>query len=122
MTGSSFIGEANQLSQHTHAHPYAPFLLFLLLQSRVVPDFLVQTGDKTGTGAGGESFFGGAYAPLPSHGIFVFLMLSNGWRPREQNSSRMRFIRVYDLRIVGSLRWRIAARRTQMIHNSSSPS
>ena len=26
----------------------------------VVPDFLVQTGDKTGTGAGGESFFGGA--------------------------------------------------------------
>ncbi|KAI0299276.1 cyclophilin-like domain-containing protein [Russula brevipes] len=25
---------------------------------RVVPDFLVQTGDKTGSGAGGESFFG----------------------------------------------------------------
>jgi len=25
---------------------------------RVVPDFLVQTGDKTGTGSGGESFFG----------------------------------------------------------------
>jgi len=25
---------------------------------RVVPDFLVQTGDKTGTGGGGESFFG----------------------------------------------------------------
>ncbi|KAH9992733.1 cyclophilin-like domain-containing protein [Russula compacta] len=25
---------------------------------RVVPDFLVQTGDRTGTGAGGESFFG----------------------------------------------------------------
>ncbi|KAI0031442.1 cyclophilin-like protein [Vararia minispora EC-137] len=25
---------------------------------RVVPDFLVQTGDRTGTGSGGESFFG----------------------------------------------------------------
>ncbi|KAI0313196.1 cyclophilin-like domain-containing protein [Amylostereum chailletii] len=25
---------------------------------RVVPDFLVQTGDRTGTGAGGESFYG----------------------------------------------------------------
>jgi len=25
---------------------------------RVVPNFLVQTGDRTGTGAGGESFFG----------------------------------------------------------------
>ncbi|KAI1796748.1 cyclophilin-like protein [Ganoderma leucocontextum] len=25
---------------------------------RVVPDFLVQTGDRTGTGGGGESFFG----------------------------------------------------------------
>jgi cyclophilin family peptidyl-prolyl cis-trans isomerase len=26
---------------------------------RVVPGFLVQTGDKTGTGNGGESFYGG---------------------------------------------------------------
>lgn len=26
---------------------------------RVVPDFLVQTGDRTGTGGGGESFYGG---------------------------------------------------------------
>ncbi|KAI0358300.1 cyclophilin-like protein [Trametes cingulata] len=25
---------------------------------RIVPDFLVQTGDRTGTGAGGESFYG----------------------------------------------------------------
>lgn len=28
-------------------------------QLRVVPGFLVQTGDRTGTGAGGESFYGG---------------------------------------------------------------
>lgn len=27
---------------------------------RIVPGFLVQTGDKTGTGAGGESFYGGS--------------------------------------------------------------
>ena len=27
--------------------------------SRVVPGFLVQTGDRTGTGNGGESFYGG---------------------------------------------------------------
>ena len=27
---------------------------------RVVPNFLVQTGDRTGTGGGGESFYGGA--------------------------------------------------------------
>jgi len=33
---------------------------FLPLQLRVVPGFLVQTGDRTGTGAGGESFYGGA--------------------------------------------------------------
>lgn len=26
---------------------------------RVVPDFLIQTGDRTGTGGGGESFYGG---------------------------------------------------------------
>lgn len=28
---------------------------------RVVPGFLVQTGDRTGTGGGGESFFGGKF-------------------------------------------------------------
>jgi hypothetical protein len=28
---------------------------------RVVRDFLVQTGDRTGTGGGGESFYGGKY-------------------------------------------------------------
>ena len=26
----------------------------------VVPDFLVQTGDRTGTGGGGESVYGGS--------------------------------------------------------------
>jgi cyclophilin family peptidyl-prolyl cis-trans isomerase len=33
----------------------------LISLRRVVPGFLVQTGDKTGTGAGGESIYGGAY-------------------------------------------------------------
>ncbi len=84
----------------------------------MVPDFLVQTGDRTGTGAGGESFFGGAYTP-PRCTFFVFYVRTDG---RQQNSSRMRFIHVYDLRIAGSLGWRMVARRTQMIHNSSSRS
>lgn len=35
------------------------FNIALMQWHRVVPDFLVQTGDKTGTGAGGESFYGG---------------------------------------------------------------
>ena len=42
----------------------------------MVPDFLVQTGDKTGTGAGGESFFGGACAPLAS---FLFYLRASWW-------------------------------------------
>lgn len=29
---------------------------------RIVPGFLVQTGDRSGTGGGGESFFGGTYS------------------------------------------------------------
>lgn len=28
---------------------------------RIVPDFLIQTGDRTGSGGGGESFYGGTY-------------------------------------------------------------
>ena len=43
---------------------YSPTTQLPTLSSRdlysVVPDFLVQTGDRTGTGGGGESFFGGA--------------------------------------------------------------
>ena len=48
----------------------------------VVPDFLVQTGDRTGTGGGGESFFGGAYDSRVGQAI----------RPTmsTQNHSRMR--------------------------------
>lgn len=35
--------------------------LYIVVGSyRIVPGFLVQTGDKTGTGAGGESFYGGS--------------------------------------------------------------
>ncbi|KAG5341549.1 hypothetical protein C0989_009622 [Termitomyces sp. Mn162] len=35
---------------------------------RIVPGFLVQTGDKTGTGAGGESFYGGmCFADQATH-------------------------------------------------------
>lgn len=41
--------------------PRKSIVIFLHCQScRIVPGFLVQTGDKTGTGAGGESFYGGS--------------------------------------------------------------
>jgi len=32
-----------------------------IVRNSIVPGFLVQTGDKTGTGAGGESFYGGSF-------------------------------------------------------------
>ena len=90
MTGSSFIGQSTlifftQYSSPTHLPARPPFSLlnpFRLLSSRVVPDFLVQTGDRTGTGAGGESFFGGVCArrsPFP-----IFVPRSNWRRTTEQ--------------------------------------
>ena len=36
-------------------------ILFSVSRNRIVPNFLVQTGDRTGTGGGGESIYGGAY-------------------------------------------------------------
>ncbi len=126
MTGSSFIGQSTlifftQYSSPTHLPARPPFSLlnpFRLLSSRVVPDFLVQTGDRTGTGAGGESFFGGVCARR-SPCKFLFRVRTGGG---QQNSSRMRFIHVYALRIAGSSRWRTVARRTRTIHSSSSRS
>ena len=52
MMVSSFIGVLYS-TLDCHFFTTAPF--------RIVPGFLVQTGDKTGTGAGGESFYGGSY-------------------------------------------------------------
>ena len=52
MMVSSFIGlHFLKVSQEIRLHCYS---------CRIVPGFLVQTGDKTGTGAGGESFYGGS--------------------------------------------------------------
>lgn len=48
---SYFIGTPHHLLLRYGAQLNAPY--------RVVPDFLVQTGDRTGTGGGGESFYGG---------------------------------------------------------------
>lgn len=130
MTGSSFIGEhtvhRSPLTLYAFVLGGAPvphFLTdalpfsFLLFFSSVVPDFLVQTGDKTGTGSGGESFFGGMCAAC----FILFSRVRTGGG-RRQNSLKMRFIHVYDLRIVDSSRWRTTARRTRMIHSSSSRS
>ncbi|MFC6171056.1 peptidylprolyl isomerase [Loigolactobacillus jiayinensis] len=37
---------------------------------RVIPDFMIQGGDPTGTGAGGESSFGGQFADEFSNEVF----------------------------------------------------
>ncbi len=42
------------LSVRSEAHASTP-------ECRIVPGFLVQTGDRTGTGGGGESFYGGGH-------------------------------------------------------------
>lgn len=63
------------------AHDFLAGVGVDLWYSRIVPNFLVQTGDKTGTGGGGESFYGGMHD-------FGFLVCSN---LRFQNPSRMKF-------------------------------
>ena len=35
------------------------------MRDRVVPDFMVQTGDRSGTGNGGDSFYGGTTLHRP---------------------------------------------------------
>lgn len=59
---------------------------------RVVPNFLVQTGDRTGTGGGGESFYGDAFEDeihprlkFPHRGIVA--MANNG----DKNSNDSQF-------------------------------
>ena len=48
----SFIG--------LHTRGFQEVDSYIVYSCRIVPGFLVQTGDKTGTGAGGESFYGGS--------------------------------------------------------------
>lgn len=45
----------------------------------VVPNFLVQTGDRTGTGAGGESFYGGSYFLCMTEN-YCYIRLSRAFR------------------------------------------
>ena len=56
-TAWSSIGMYMDLLQPCRCLSFSP--PHLLWSPRVVPGFLVQTGDKTGTGNGGESFYGG---------------------------------------------------------------
>ena len=50
---------------------------------RLVPDFIVQTGDPTGTGLGGESFYGEPFAD-EKHGRLRF----NRYVPRSPSVAR----------------------------------
>jgi len=69
MTASSSIGQYDALPTFS-TRPFILWSHIILPPSRVVPDFLVQTGDRTGTGAGGESFFGGAFVILSYSALF----------------------------------------------------
>jgi hypothetical protein len=78
---SYFIGES-VFDRILHVHADGQI-------SRIVPGFLVQTGDKTGTGGGGESIYGG------------WSLFRSGFRITttnlSQNLSRMKSILGYDL-------------------------
>jgi len=63
---------------------------FTLLSYRIVPRFLVQTGDKTGTGAGGESFYGGSLCLLcPAWTLQLFQFFSEPFE--DEIHPRLRF-------------------------------
>ncbi|KAG1828605.1 cyclophilin-like domain-containing protein [Suillus variegatus] len=49
---------------------------------RIIPGFLVQTGDKTGTGGGGESFYGvkRCGCPLIPHPNSVDIASTSRWK------------------------------------------
>ena len=77
---------------------------------RVIPDFLIQTGDRTGSGAGGESFYGGENSEyVLGHVLNV-----------SQNHFPMRYIRVSGLRTVAWSDARMVAKRTATTLNFSS--
>lgn len=57
-TVANFIGLANK-------HYYDGIIFH-----RVIPDFMIQGGDPTGTGAGGESIYGGEFADEFSDELF----------------------------------------------------
>jgi len=54
---------------------------------RLVPDFIVQTGDPTGTGLGGESFYGEPFAD-EKHGRLRFNRYVP-WRPSAARSEHL---------------------------------
>ena len=55
---------------------------------RLVPDFIVQTGDPTGTGLGGESFYGEPFAD-EKHGRLRF----NRYVPPRLSASNGRMVK-----------------------------
>lgn len=75
---------------------------------RVVPNFLVQTGDRTGTGNGGESFYGGNILPPK---FFAQALCSSSLK----NPSKTKYILAFVSLIVVLWGWRIMEKRIQMI-------
>lgn len=86
--------------------------LYAQCSLRVVPNFLVQTGDRTGTGGGGESFYGGGHCS--DQDTSQFHELDNS-----QNPSRMRSIRGFGLLIEGWWPWRTTTPKIRTIPSFS---
>jgi hypothetical protein len=80
---------------------------------RIVPGFLVQTGDKTGTGGGGESFYGGM--------SLSWFTLMHGHDTRPKNHSRMKFTRDCGMLTVGLSLWPTMGQKILMIPSSLLP-
>jgi hypothetical protein len=75
---------------------------------RVVPNFLIQTGDRTGTGNGGESLYGG------EHHRILGWFTSTDHIVTFQSLLMMKHIRDYGSRIVDWWLWPITGKRTQI--------
>lgn len=127
LIGATLVGYYDGVIFHRYVLSYSlcVYSLFSDGVSRIVPGFLVQTGDKTGTGGGGESFYGGAcisYAPFLGVLIIMGRVLMNGvsshWK--YQNRLRMKFTHDCDLRTAASWLWRTVEPRTRMIRSFSS--
>ena len=77
---------------------------------RLIPEFIVQGGDPTGQGQGGQSIYGQPFKVIKKI-IFINLIT------RKHNIFRMNFIKDYGLAGVGLLQWLTVASKTIMVVN-----